>query len=103
MPKAHLRADYDSKLTQRKGGLRTPYVLADPPFVHRNGPDVSLQKMFTLRRGDAAARAVIGPLAKARRRTKPSSRLRRSVCVALALRRRGTIVSPFSVALHFSM
>ena len=39
-------------------GLRTPY-----------GPDVRLPKIVTFRRGDAAARAVIGPLTKTQCRT----------------------------------
>ena len=61
--------------------------------------------MLTLRHGDAAARAVIGPPAKTwsrtktgsrlHHRTKTGSRLRRSVCVVLSLRRRGTIISPY--------
>ena len=41
--------------------LRIPYVLADPPCVHHK---VRLPKIVNFRRGDAAARAVIGPLTK---------------------------------------
>ena len=65
-------------------GSRTPYVLADPPLVHREGPDMRLPKTATFRRGDAAARAVIGPLTKTRRRTMVStaSKRLRGECVA---------------------
>ena len=38
-----------------QGGLRTRYVLADPPCVHRKGLTVRVH---------VAARAVIGPLTK---------------------------------------
>ena len=41
---------------------RVSDVLAAPPVVHRGGPDVRLPEVVTLRRGDADARAVIGPL-----------------------------------------
>ena len=39
-------------------------------FHHPQGPDVRLPKVVTLRRGNAAARVVIGPLTKTRRRNK---------------------------------
>ena len=52
-----------------QGGLRTPYVLANPPCVHLKGPDVQLPKIVTFYWGDAAARAVIGPLSKTQRGT----------------------------------
>ena len=47
------------------------YVLADPPCVQGpvQGPDVPLRKMVRFRWRDAAARAVIDPLTKTRRRT----------------------------------
>ena len=57
------------------------------------GPDVRLQNVFNFRRADAAARDVIGPLTETRRRTINACRLRRSVCVVIALRERGTIIS----------
>ena len=78
-----LRADYGSTSTQRKGvyGPNTSLAWCVPPIV-------------TLRRGDAAARAVIGPLTETRRGIKTGSRLRQSVCVVIVLRRRGTIISP---------
>ena len=71
--------------TQRKGVYRPIASSADPPCVHCEGLMRASQEIVTLRRGDAAARAVIGPLTKSPRRTKAGSRLRRSVCVVLAL------------------
>ena len=71
-------------------GLWNPYVLADPPCVQQ----VRLPKIVTFRRGDATARAGIGPLAKTRRRTNTGSRQRRSVGVVIALRERGTVKRP---------
>ena len=75
-------------------GLRTPYVLADHPCVHRQGPDVRLPIIVTFRRDDAAARAVIGPLATDPTQNHKGSRLCRSACVVIALRECGTIISP---------
>ena len=72
----------------------TQYVLVDPLSINHNGPDIPLPKSVTLRRGDAAAIAAIGPLTKTRCRTKTGSQLHRSDCMVLALSRRGTIVSP---------
>ena len=64
------RADYGSTSTQRKGvygPITSLLILLTSP----QGPDVRLQKMFTLLQGiDAAARAVIGLLTKTCRRTK---------------------------------
>ena len=67
--------------------LRTLYASTAMAAVH-------LPKIVTLRRGDAAARVVIGPLPNSRRKTKTGSRLRQSVCVVIALRRRGTVTEP---------
>ena len=39
------RRSYGSALTQRKGGLRTPHVLADPPCVHCKGLTCASQKV----------------------------------------------------------
>ena len=64
-----------------QGWLRTPYVLADPPCVHRQGPDVRLPKIVTFRR---AVRAVIGPLTKTPRRTIKVHDCVESVCVVAA-------------------
>ena len=50
-----MRLIYGSTSTQRKGVYGQHHVRADPPCVR-------LQNMVTLRLGDAAARAVIGPL-----------------------------------------
>ena len=36
----------------------------DEGLVRQQGPEVHLAKILTLRRGDAAARALIGPLKK---------------------------------------
>ena len=69
-------------------GSRTRYVLADPQ-------DTASKKIVPLRQGNTAARAVIGPLTKTRRGTETGSRLRRSVCSVLAMRRRGTIIIPW--------
>ena len=74
---AVLRADYGPTFTQRKGvtdplrpcGPSLQTLLADPPCVHRKGPDVRLPEIVTFRQGDAATRAVIGPLTKTRCRT----------------------------------
>ena len=46
--------------TTQRGGLRMRHVVTDPPCVQREGFDVRLPQIETLRRGDAAARAVIG-------------------------------------------
>jgi hypothetical protein len=67
------------------GGLTDPLRPCGPPLRSLRGPDVRLPKVFTLCRCDAAARAVIGPLTKTRRRTKTGTRLRRSVWVVIAL------------------
>ena len=76
-----LRADY--------GPTFTP-LMSFPPFVHCKG----LPKMLTFRGGDAAARAVSGPLTETRRRTKTGSGLGRGrVCGVLASCERGTIIS----------
>ena len=49
-------------------------------------PDLRLPEIVTLRRGDAAAKAVIGLLTITRRRTNTGSRLCRSACVVIVLR-----------------
>ena len=56
----YLRQSYGWTLTQRKGvyGPITTLPTLRPP----QGPDVHLPKIVTLRRGNAAARAMIGPL-----------------------------------------
>ena len=72
---------------QRKGGT-DPLRPCGPSLRPPQGPDVRLPKIVTLRRGDTAARAVIGPLTK--------TRLRRRVCVLIALRRRGTVTEPLA-------
>ena len=46
-------------------GFADPLRPCGPSLRPPQGPDVRLSKMSTLRRGDAAARAVIGPLSKA--------------------------------------
>ena len=64
------------------GHRRNARVFTDPlhpcgPFLRSlQGPDVPLPNFFTLHRCEAAAKAVIGPLTKTRRRTKTCSRLR---------------------------
>ena len=81
-------------------GLRNARGFTDPlrpcgPSVRPpQGLDVHLAKSVTLGRGDAAAMSTIGPLVLTRRRTKTGLRLCRSVCVVIALRRRGTITEP---------
>ena len=68
--------------TQRKG-VTDPLRPCGPPLRPPQGPDVGLTKILTFCRGDAAARAVIGPLTETRRRTKTGSGLRlRGRCVA---------------------
>ena len=61
---------YGSTSTKRKGVCR-PLAPCRPSLRPLQGPGVCLPKIVTLRRGDAAARAVIGPLT--RRRTKTAS------------------------------
>ena len=63
-----LRADYGPVFTQLKG-LIDPLLPCGPSLRRPQGPDVRLPKIVTFRWGDAAARAVIGPLTKNRRRT----------------------------------
>ena len=75
-------------------GFTGPYRPCGSSVHTPQGPDVRLPKMLTFRQGDTAARAVIGPLPKTRRRPKTGSRLRRSVCVVTAWLRRGTITEP---------
>ena len=67
-----------------------PCRLLGPP----QGPDVRLPKILTFRRGDAAARAVIGPLTKTRRKTINDHDYVEASAGSLALRERGTIKSP---------
>ena len=65
-----LRPDYRSTLTQTQGALRTHYVLADPPCVHRKGltaPPINCDR---------------ASLTKTRPRTKTGSRLRWSTVFA---------------------
>ena len=46
----------------RRHKLRAHYILADPPCVHLEGLTcASMSKVVTMRRADAAARALIGP------------------------------------------
>ena len=61
-------------------GSTDPSRPRGPSLRPQQGPDARLPDTLTLRRGDAAARAVIGPLAKTRRRTEAGSRLPGSVC-----------------------
>ena len=83
---------------RNKRGLQTR--LCEPSLRPPKGPDVRLPKIVTLRWRDVAARAVIGPLSKTRHRTKTDSQLRRSVCMVLALRERGTIISSLGIHSH---
>ena len=76
-------------------GFTDPLRPCGPSLRPPQGPDGHFRKSVTLRQGDAAARAVIGPLTKTRRGTETGSRLRRSDCVVVASRRRGTVISPF--------
>ena len=46
----------------RSRNARTHYVVAEPSLRPPQGPDVRLPKIVTFPRGDAEARAVIGPL-----------------------------------------
>ena len=71
-----------------------------PALRPPQGPDVRLPEIVTFRRGEAAARAVIGPLTKTRRRTKTCLRLRWSVCGIIVLRQSGSIISPWVSHLH---
>ena len=68
-----LRLSYGSTLTQRKGVYGPRYVLADPPCVHRKGPDARLPKKWY-------------PCVEATQQ--------QSVRVVIALRRRGTVSEP---------
>ena len=52
-----------------RNGVKDPLRSCGPSLRPTQGPDVRHTKMLTFRRGDAAARAVIGPLNKTRRRT----------------------------------
>ena len=79
-------------LWNKKTSLRPP-----------QGPDVRFPKMLTLRRDDAAARAVIGPLTKTRGRTKTGSRLCRTDWVIIMLRRRGNITEPLEFLCHWKV
>ena len=95
---------YVSHVHATQRGLRTPYVLADP----RLSPlqvvcDVRLPKNGTFRRGDAAARAVIGPLTKARRRTIRLASKRPRWVVALRERRTWNHNQPFRQNLEESL
>ena len=72
-------------------GFTDPLRPCGPSLSPQPGPDVPLPKRVTLRRGDAAARAVISPLTKARRTTKAGWRRRHRVCVVIALCQRATI------------
>ena len=78
-------------------GSRTRYVLADPQDTtsQKKKSYAPPKKFVPLRQGNAAARGEIGPLTKTRRGTETGSRLRRSVCSVLAMRRRGTIIIPW--------
>ena len=78
-----LRTFYGSTFPLLKG-VTDPLRPCGPSLRPPQGPDVRLSKMSTLRRGDAAARAVIGPLTQTRRRTEAS------FYVVLALRVVGT-------------
>ena len=69
-------------LRRRARGFRDPLRPCGPSLRPPQGPEVHILKMLTLRRGNAAARAVIGPLSQTRGRT-----------VILALRRRGAMFS----------
>ena len=74
--------------SRNASGLRTRYILADPPCVHSEGLTCACQKLEPcFCRGDAAARAVIGLAVIGE-----GSRLRRSVCVVIALCERGTVI-----------
>ena len=64
------------------------------PCIHRKGRTCA-SKTVTFRRGDAGARAVIGPLTKTRRRTiNGHDCVEGSVCVVDPLWERGSIRSP---------
>ena len=52
-----------------RNGVTDPIRLCGPSLRPPKGPDARLPKIVNFRQGDAAARAVIGPLTKARRRT----------------------------------
>ena len=78
--------------TQCKG-VADPLHPCGPSLRPRPGPDVRLPKIVTFRGGDAATRAVIGPLTKTRRRTiKVHDCVEASAWVALG--ECGTIISP---------
>ena len=57
-------------------GFTDPLRPCGPSLRPPRGPDVCLTKILTFCWGDAAARAVIGPLTNSRRRTKTGPRLR---------------------------
>ena len=59
---------FNSEWEYNTRGLRTAYVLADPPCVHPKVLTCASPKIVTFRRGDAAPRAVIGPFTKTRHR-----------------------------------
>jgi hypothetical protein len=63
-----LRGDYGPTFTQRKG-VTDPLPPCGPSLRPPQGPDVRLPKIVTFPRGYAAARALIVPLTKTRRRT----------------------------------
>ena len=65
-------------------GFTDPLRPHGPSLRLPGGPDVRLSKTVTLRRGDAASRAVIGPLTETRGQNHKGSGLRRSVCVMVA-------------------
>ena len=58
-----LRADYGPTFTQNKG-VTDPLRPCRPSLRPPQGPDVRLPTIVTFRRGEAAARDVIGPLPK---------------------------------------
>ena len=64
----NLRADYGPTFIQRKG-VTDPLRPCGPSLRPTQGPDVRLPEIVTFRWGDWAARPVIGPLTKTRRRT----------------------------------
>ena len=65
-----------SHIRTTQGGVTDPIRPYGPSLRPLPGPGVRLPKIVTFHRGDAAARAVIGPLTKTRRRTRTGSRLR---------------------------
>ena len=88
---------YGSTFKQHKGVTDPLYVLADPPCVHTTRAGRAPPKNRHLPLWQRSSRVCDWSANKTLTQNHKRSRLRRSVCVDIALRERGTIISPKGV------